>query len=186
MPQLICLVWLWSLFLGMQKKRNASARIPILKRRVFHQSSFFDECLSWFAQFGFDPLVLASKKTKNASANTPILESRVFHRSSFFDECISYFAQFGFDPPGPGRQNKWNASANILILESGFFHRSSYFDECLSWFAQFGFEAFFSACNKWGMLQLISSFRKVKFFIETHFLMNALANLRILIFGLGL
>ena len=70
-----------------------------------------------------------------------------------------------------------NASANTPMLESRVFHRSSFFDECLSYFAQFGFDPPGPGRQKRGMLQLISSFWNVEFFIEAHLLMDASATL---------
>ena len=50
------------LVLAVKSVRDASANIRILEMRVFLQSSLFNECLSYFAQFGFEAVILACKK----------------------------------------------------------------------------------------------------------------------------
>ena len=134
----------------------------------------------------------------NALANLRILTFVVGLGNSCFEECFSQYPHFGklsfastltfwwmpqlicgfwFSASASGTFFLRNSWANILILESRVFHRISVFDECLCQFAPFGFEAFFLACKKWRMLQLISSLRKVDLFDEAHFLTNASDNL---------
>ena len=97
MPQLICSVWLWSLFLGMQKVGNASANTLIFESRVFQRSTLFDKCLTYFVQFGFAAFFSPCKKMRKAPANILVLENHVFHKNSLFDECLSQFAQLGVE-----------------------------------------------------------------------------------------
>ena len=157
MLQLICSVWLWPLGPGRQKTKNASANTPILESRVFHRSSFFDECLSYFAQFGFDPPGPGRQKKRNASANILILESRVFHRSSFFDECLSWFAQFGFEAFFSACNKKRNASARFC-----------------------GKSTCSARLTRWWMPQLICSVWLWSLFLGRQKIRNASANILIL------